>query len=219
MLFWFALVGMFVGLFLPFEIGETDIMGMGGYIYYSWVAFLFLPFGIASLIHSVRMKKQGQKYKKNKIIAFIAIPVLLLFGSYRFLFNNTFVFSPEPAYSVSEKVEVDMPKEIKAITNSSFSCYVTYVKIENPDEKDAFYKSISQDEKWTRKLPNKITNALPSYIDASSFLYDYFLFYNETTNEFNTYPQTEGEYKCVFFAYNKTNGNFVILDDFVLIDN
>ena len=87
-LFWLTLISPVLAFSLASVIGEADLFGVAGIIRYSWIMLLFVPFGVLSLLIGKKLKEENQSYKKNFIIAFICLPLLLIFGSYRFIFNS-----------------------------------------------------------------------------------------------------------------------------------
>lgn len=87
-LFWITLVSPMVSFSLASIIGEADIFGVAGIVRYSWVMWFFIPIGILSIIVAGKLKQAKLKYKKNYVVAFICLPLLILFGSYRFIFSD-----------------------------------------------------------------------------------------------------------------------------------
>ena len=49
-------------------------------------------------------------------------------------------------------------------------------------------------------------------------LFDYFIFYNITNGEYNTYP-VDGEYECVFIAYDSDLQRLIIIDNYIICIN
>ena len=87
-LFWTTLISPMLSFSLASMIGEANIFGVAGIIRYSWVMLLFIPIGILSILIGFKLKNSTQKYKKNFIVSFICLPLLIIFGSYRVIFNS-----------------------------------------------------------------------------------------------------------------------------------
>ena len=84
-LFWMTLISPMISFSLASMIGEAEIFGVAGIIRYSWLMILFIPVGILSILIGLKLKKGKQEYKKNIIVAVIVLPLLAIFGSYRFI--------------------------------------------------------------------------------------------------------------------------------------
>ncbi len=201
-------------------VGETEIFGVYGILRYSWVMWLFIPIGVFSIIIGIILKRNNQKYKKNLIIAYICLPLIVIFGSYRFLFNDVVSYD-NTSYlaSVETKINIVLPKDIKAATeeqnNYRISYVISYVKVFDSEDNIAFKNDIEVNSLWRKELSTKIKNLLPFGIKEETKLYDCYVFYNVTKNEYNNYP-SDGKHECVFLAYNYKLQKLMILDNFVV---
>lgn len=212
LLFWITLVSPMVSFSLASIIGEADIFGVAGIVRYSWVMWFFIPIGILSLFIGVKLKKAKLKYKKNYIIAFICLPLLILFGSYRFIFSDI-SYDINRVVIIEQTTNLELPNRVKIVTEKIDSYYVSYLKIVNGEEKRNFESEIETNLLWEKELSSKIKSLLPFDIQYELTNFDYFVFYNSTTNEYNEYP-TDGQYDCVFVAYDHENKRLIILDNY-----
>jgi len=212
LLFWITLVSPMVSFSLASIIGEADIFGVAGIVRYSWVMWFFVPIGILSLLIGVKLKKAKLKYKKNYIIAFICLPLLILFGSYRFIFSDI-SYDINRVVIIEQTTNLELPNRVKIVTEKIDSYYVSYLKIVNGEEKRNFESEIETNLLWEKELSSKIKSLLPFDIQYELTNFDYFVFYNSTTNEYNEYP-TDGQYDCVFVAYDHENKRLIILDNY-----
>lgn len=64
---------------------------------------LFIPIGILSILIGIKLKKNKQNYKKNFIAAFICIPLLLIFGSYRLISKNVVSYDVNKVSTIEKK--------------------------------------------------------------------------------------------------------------------
>lgn len=215
-LFLMTLISPNISLFLASIIGEANIFGVAGIIRYSWVMLLFIPIGILSILVGLKLKNSKQKYKKNLIIAFICLPLLIIFGSYRFIFilNGNVSYDTEKISIIEEKIKFKFPNEIKIATNKLDLCNLSYVKI-NDESKDLFEQEIMNSQLWHNSLDIKIRSLLPLDIQYQSKTFEYFLFYNITNDEYNIFP-TSKEFEAIFIAYDCDLQRIMILDDYTV---
>lgn len=214
--FWLTLISPMLSFYVTNLVGETEIFGVYGILRYSWVMWLFIPIGVFSIIIGIILKRNNQKYKKNLIIAYICLPLIVIFGSYRFLFNDVVSYDDTSYVAIVEtKTNTVLPKDIKAATAEQNNYRISYVKVFDSEDNNAFKNDIEINSLWKRELSTKIKNLLPFGIKEESKLYDCYLFYNETKNEYNNYP-SDGKHECIFLAYNYKLQKLMILDDFVV---
>ena len=212
-LFWTTLISPIVSFSLACTIGEVDIFDVAGIIRYSWVMLLFIPIGFLSILIGFKLKKSNQKYKKNFIISFICLPLLIIFGSYRFVFNNVVTYDVNEVSIIEDKINFEIPAHIK-VAKIKLNLYnISYVKIINSESKDVFEQEIANSQPWQENLNPAIKGLLPLDIQYKCELFEYFIFFNITTNEYNIFPQS-GQYECIFIAYDSDLQRLVILSDY-----
>ncbi|MGM9899282.1 MAG: hypothetical protein ACI32E_01725 [Bacilli bacterium] len=211
--FWTTLISPIVSFSLACIIGETDIFGVAGIIRYSWVMLLFIPIGIISIIIGLELKNSKQKYKKNFVISLICLPLLVIFGSYRFIFNNFVSYDVNEILIIEEKINFDIPDVIKVATNKLDLYNISYVKIIDSESKDCFEQEIRNKKLWQKELKPEIRGLLPLDIQYESKTFDFFLFFNITSEEYNKLPSS-GQYECIFIAYDNDLQRLLILSDY-----
>ena len=193
-------------------IGEANIFGVAGIVRYAWIMLLCLPIGILTLLVGLQLKKAGHPYRKLLIVAGICIPLMLIFGSYRFIFREI-SFEPSDMLVVEEKISFDLPDSIKVATYDYGEYRMSRVKILDKNEADGFLNKINTNACWTSDLSYASKGMLPFDLQPELAQFDYFLLYNIMTGEYNTCPDAD-EYKCVFIAYDRELQLMVILDDY-----
>ena len=149
-LFWITLISPIVSFSLASMIGEADIFGFVGMIRYSWVMLLFIPIGILSILIGFKLKNSKQKYKKNFIISFICLPLLIIFGSYRFIFINAVSYDVNVVSIIEEKINLEIPDDIKVATNKLDLYNISYLKIINSESNDMFEPEIENNPLWQK---------------------------------------------------------------------
>jgi hypothetical protein len=158
----------------------------------------------------MKLKKNRQNYKKNLIIAFVCLPLIIIFGSYRFVFNSV-SYDVEKVDIIETKTKLELPDQIKIATNKFDSYNVSYVKIVDEKSKQDFEMELCSNTSWQKGLNRQLSGLLPIDIQIEIESFDYFVFYNLTNDEYNTYPNDE-EFKYVFIAYDHETQRLIILD-------
>ncbi len=215
LLFWITLISPMVSFSLTSVIGEANIFGVAGIIRYSWIMWLFIPLGILSILIGLKLKKGKQKYKKNFIIAFICLPLIIIFGSYRFIFCNTISYDTNRVNVIKDIIKLELPEQIKIATTKRDSYNISYLKILNNESKVKFEQGLEINQLWKKELSSKIKSLLPFDIQYETGTFDYFVFYNVTNDEYNICP-LEGEYESIFIAYDRELKRLIIIDDYII---
>ncbi len=222
MLGWVIFWGCFLSIPLSFsmvcKVGEVEIFSAPGLVRYSWVMWLFIPIGVCSILIAVILKSKNLGYKKNIISGCISIALLFLFGSYFILFAHVVTYDEKPIIAAEEKASISLPDDIKIASHAKgenkFS--ITYAKLLDESEKASFEAEISVNSKWSDTLDNRFRGEAPDIISYEAYTFDYFVFYNATLGEYNTFPKAAGSYECVLIAYDKEVGRILIIDEFIL---
>ena len=147
-LFWTTLISPIVSFSIASMIGEANIFGVAGIIRYSWVMLLFIPIGILSILIGFKLKNSTQKYKKNFVVSFICLPLLIIFGSYRFIFNSVVSYDVNEVSIIEEKINFEIPRDIKVATNKLDLYDISYLKILNSESKDMFEQEVENNQLW-----------------------------------------------------------------------
>ena len=212
-IFWLTLISPLLSFALVCKIGEADIFSIAGMVRYSWVMLLFIPIGILSILIGFKLKANKQKYKKNFIVSFICIPLLVIFGSYRFIFSTNISYDLDKINTISYEAKIELPKQVKIATIKYDEYSITYAKIINEDDKVKFENKLDESLLWKNELDSKFKFLLPYYFYYEVSSFDYFILYNKTIDEYNIYPQN-GEYEFIFISYDHEAQRFIILDDY-----
>ena len=212
-LFWTTLISPIVSFSIASMIGEANIFGVAGIIRYSWVMLLFIPIGILSILIGFKLKNSTQKYKKNFVVSFICLPLLIIFGSYRFIFNSVVSYDVNEISIIEEKINFEIPRDIKVATNKLDLYDISYLKILNSESKDMFEQEVENNQLWQKELQPEIKSLLPLNIQYESEIFEYFVFFNITSNEYNI-PPLRGQNECIFIAYDCDLQRLIILNDY-----
>lgn len=193
-------------------VGDVYTFGIAGMLHYTWIMWLFIPIGVASLIIGIYLKKHNEKYKKNVVIAVIIIPVLLVFGSFRFAFYSSVSYDDiNDLKKIERQIEWNFPDNVEIATLIEKNYSLAYVKIPDDDNNAAFEQSIKLDDKWTDEMPAAIKGMLPWNIMAETQDCKWFMFYNQTLKQYNIAPTISGDYECLYLAYDKEHSRIIVL--------
>lgn len=213
-LFWVTLITPMISFYLAGLIGETNIFGVFGLIRYSWIMLLFIPIPILMLFIANYLKKHKEKCRKYYIICFICLPLLIIFGSYRFVFYNFVTYQSSIFTKFENDLNIDLPNDIKIAMGKVDSYSLGYAKIQNNEEKREFEQNINNDDLWETKLSQSGKEILPIYVQHELIGFDYFLVYNSTSNEFNV--ATHRGDNVIFISYSCEGNRFIFLYDFLV---
>lgn len=208
-----TLISPMISFSLASIIGEAEIFGVAGIIRYSWVMLLFIPIGLLSILFGLKLKNNKQKYKKYFIISFICLSLLVIFGSYRFIFNSVVTYDVNEISNVEEKINFEIPDQVK-VSNTKLKLYnISYAKIIDNESKRAFEEKIRNNQLWQDVLNTGIKGLLSFDVQYETADFDYFLFFNITSDEYNAFPPS-GQNVCIFVAYDCDSQRLIILNDY-----
>lgn len=184
-----------------------------------WVFFVFIPIPIASIIFGYYLKNKGHKYLKNVIAGFIIAPLLCIYGSFVFMFSDTYSHSDEPILNAEELLDIDIPvhsqinthdwtKGTQSVTRG-YIYYKSEIYFDSTDVKE-FEEHIVQDEKWITVLPNNMVGIISPIHDSN--YYDYFIIYNVDEKTFNKLPEENGKYRFINVFYNSKSNEMEIVE-------
>ena len=212
------LISPVISFALASMIGEAYIFGVAGIVRYSWIMLIFIPLGILSILVGIKLQQNKQSYKKNFIIAVICLPFLMIFGSYRFVFNSDISYDINKVLQIEEKINFEIPNEIKVATNKLDLYDISYVKFINNESKEAFEQEIRNNTIWQKELNSEIKSLLPLDIQYETEVFEYFLFYNITSDEYNV-NLTKGNSEIIFIAYDCEMQRLIIIDKYTISIN
>ena len=210
----FTLISPLLSFSLTYVVGEGWIFGISGMLRYSWVMWLFIPLGILSIVIACVTRADNPSHKEHCIIACVSVLLLVLFGSFRFMFPDS--YDAGKLAEIESKIGLDLPSDVKVATREWDSRCESYVKVHSGEEKERFERELIENPVWCEDVGTKIKALLPFGIEPKLEEFDRFVFYNMTENEFNEYPPY-GESECIFIAYDYKMGKMLILDGMTLV--
>lgn len=212
--FWISVLSLPLSFVLSCELGEDDIFHLAGIVRYSWIALLFVPVSIVSFVVGYKLKKQGTKYKKNVIISYITIPLLLIVGSYAWLMNDMYDYKIEPINSVETKANIDLPDNIKYATMHCEDYDISFIKILG--EKETFEQQLISSFKWTTETNSLFKYSFPDIFISETHSFDYYTFFNCSDNTYNQISMSNEKHECVIIGYDCDTGKIVALNNYAV---
>lgn len=212
---------LFIASFLSMlgAVGLTSLAGSGHVLTNNmWLFFTMTPIPIASIVLGVYLKKKGYKYKKNIVAGIIMIIVLCIYGSFTFIFSNTYTNSDEPIVKLEQYTKIDIPEYVQintqtmmheSSTTKEFVYYLSNVYFNSENAKQ-FERQIAEDDKWLTSLPNEMMGTLSFFTILQN--YDYILVYNIDEGEYNQSPSTSGTYHFISAVYHAKNRQMEIVE-------
>lgn len=183
-----------------------------------WILFLFSPIPLSSVVLGFVLKSKGYKYLKNLIIGIIMLTLLCVYGSFTYIFADTYDHSDKQIVKVEQILRIDIPDHKQIITqdhtsqkplNSGEILYYSSDVYFEEDVASIFEKQLSTDEKWLYSVPNELIGITSS---LGSDSYDYELIYNADTYEFNALPDQSDTYHFLNILYNEEYNHMLIIE-------
>ncbi len=183
-----------------------------------WIFFLFSPIPLSSVVLGFVLRSKGYKYLKNLIIGIIMLTLLCVYGSFTYIFADTYDHSDKQIVKVEQMLRIDIPDHKQIITqdhtsekplNSGEILYYSSDVYFEEDVASIFEKQLSTDEKWLYSVPNELIGITSS---LGSDSYDYELIYNADTYEFNALPDQSDTYHFLNILYNEEYNHMKIIE-------
>lgn len=174
---------------------------------YFWVFICFIPFPLLLIILGYRYKRKGLNCNKNIIGGLIIFLILLLFGltSFSSEFNQDYKKIVEYRNIINADLpdngEIEIRSWDNCIDDDKTNCSNTKVYYDNQNI-DNLIISIKNNNNWilSKNIESDLKKLFPSdlKIDDESYI----LIYNETTEEYNTFPDKNGTYKFYIMKFD-----------------
>ncbi len=184
-----------------------------------WLFFLLTPIPIASIALGFTLKSKGYKYKKNIIVGIIMTALLCIYGSFSFIFANTFDHSDKPIIRAEQTIGIDIPEHKQISTQDwtkgtqsvsrGYIYSTSEIYFDNSAVKE-FEKQLATDDRWLSSISSNmicITSPINDY-----GIYDYVLIYNLDTSEYNTLPSNSGNFRFINILYRLEDNQMKIVE-------
>lgn len=185
---------------------------------YMWLFYLPLPIPIASIVLGIIYKRKGFKATKNIVAGSIFVFLLVIYGSFTFIFSGTYSHDYSYVNQIETTINFELPDSGKintedwttgsqSTTDSTHYSNVSDVYFTDESEISALDSSIKSSKLWVPSISTSLSSIIPSMysIYSSGTEYDYFMVYNVDLKNYNTVPTTPGKYNFIFLAYDSVN--------------
>lgn len=174
-----------------------------------WLLLTGLPIPIASLVLGIIFKRKGFKCTKNIVVGII-FTLLICLSAFTgdFLVENEIDNTDTAIIRAEDIIGIELPDaetintlywtEEEQFNDREYIYSSTDLWLEDSLAVE-FEKEISASDKWISDVPTALLG-LDSSISESD-MYDYVLFYNVDTGEFNIVPEESGTYSFYFIGY------------------
>ena len=177
---------------------------------YMWVFFIFIPLPLASAILGIIFYAKNYRCKKNIIAGFIMCAVLLIYGSFTFLFKNYTIHDFGYVRELEQMISIDLPDSgyiSRADGTDSKTNSFAMIKFDDANE---IYGLVSSDKRFSTDMSKIPANLIDSYHLALASGYHYFMLLDITDYEANAVqPQTR---RYLFLAYHIDKNILFVLD-------
>lgn len=172
---------------------------------FMWIFYLYLPLPISSIVVGIILRKRGVKALKNIIAGIIMSILLIIYGSFTFIFSDIgFDLS-----SIETRVDIDLPEpqmtsivswsSSRMIGGETESSYIVDLHFSDADS-HTIVEQVDDDERWMSTLPAAFFDLLDKDTAVSSA--DYFLIYNADLQTYNTLPEKSGDYRFIILLFD-----------------
>lgn len=145
--------------------------------------------------------------------------ILCIYGSFTFIFDDTYLHSDVPVAKLEQYTAIDIPdyEQINTLdwtqgTQDLSRGYIyltsdVYFNFQNADQLE---NRIVRDDRWLSYLPNDLVG-ISSPVDSMSN-YDYILIYNTDENSYNALPSKDGTYHFMSALYRAEDHRMNIVE-------
>jgi len=190
-----------------------------------WLFFLPLPIPLTSLILGVKYKKMGYKATKNIVAGIIFSVLLVLYGSFTFIFSGLYSHDFSFVNQIETQINFNLPDKGNITTQdwtkgeqsgtdatTTHYLYMSDITFTNKEEISSLNKEINSSKFWMTSVSTLLLGEVPSmcsYLTSNSD-YNYFMIYNCDLKTYNAIPGESGTYKFIFIAYDSSHGKMKI---------
>lgn len=186
-----------------------------------WLFWLWLPIPIISTILGFKYKDTEIKCKKNIIAGFVVSFLLFSFGFFTFLFP-TITKDYKEINNYKDILKVELPKNgvltqahyDTMFDNDKTDFTITRATYNSSKNTQQLEKLINKSNYWEKfsNIKSELKVMFPTQLQNIN-KDNYFLIYNEDTNEYNTIPKSQGKYHIYVIIYI-TNERTLEINDF-----
>jgi len=191
-----------------------------------WVCFIFCIIPIGSILFGYLVKVNGKKFIKNIISGFVSAGLLFCFGMMTLMpvdpYDSEVSYDDSLVIKAETTLNIDIPEfETSYLLTWEHGsnlwrgkmhakCDLTFTN----ENATSFERTLVTDSKWMDRVPNAILGVFCHPTDYTNTGANdcYVLIYNCDTDEFNTLPTADGNYRMLSIIYDVTYNEMTICD-------
>lgn len=176
----------------------------------SWVFWCWLPFPVLSVILGFKYKNAGFKCTKNIVGGFIIGFLLLIYGSFCFIPTFEQDYSKIDTYKNFIDAKLPSNGELEIQDGGTYfdedkTNYTIINAYYDKEDVSNLVNSIENNNNWilSKEIKSELKILIPSQLRSDDDAY--FSIYNKTTNQYNSLPETAGNYEIYTMKYDKSD--------------
>lgn len=214
-----AMLLLFAANFLSLSLGLFLVGTEGGNLIEGnadmWRFWLLLPIPMASIILGFLCRRKGYKTTKNIVAGFIFAFLLLIYGSFGFLFSvGTKPADTQYMSEISETVGFALPMDGKmrvldfendpqAVSSDPAVHRLTHISFVDEAQETQFIQAVSESDKWISPAERPSLLLILSFPSQMTYnTEDAVLIYNRDLQTFNMLPTASGTYSYIYISYS-----------------
>ena len=181
----------------------------------TWVFWCFLPIPILSIILGFKYNKSGLKCTKNIVGGFIIGFLLLIYGSFSLF--PTFEEEYSKINSYKSIIDASLPnngeleiQEWGTYFDEDKTNYTIINAYYDKEDVTNLVNSIENNNNWilSKEIKSELKILIPSELRSDNDAY--YSIYNKTTEQYNTLPETTGNYEIYAMKYDESDKHLEI---------
>ena len=178
---------------------------------YMWIFMTFVPLPLASLALGIVFSVKNYKCKKNVIAGAIMCVLLVIYGSFTFIFKDYSLHNFDYVRELEQTVSIDLPDSgylSRAKDTDDTTKSFAMIKF---DDSDGILSIVSTDARFNTDMSAIPSNFLSAYHASLASSYNYFMLF-DATDGYSSAP-AEGR-RYIFIAYH-IDRNILLAVDFI----
>ncbi len=176
----------------------------------TWVLYLFIPLPLALIIFGLIKKKHGFRHKASIAVGVTMVILLAVFGSFRFIFFDSYDFENSLVTMAETETGIDLPDDYLEIASKSYGDSSMTTMILDAAQTAQYVRCVEEDGRWLSELPDSLLE-----ISSSAGYYyteGYSLLYCCETARFNEPPDVGGTYRFIQLNFNPERQDITLME-------
>lgn len=204
-----------LAMYLILLINEINPQHGFNFIKTTRVFWYWLPVPLLSIILGVKFNKDGFKCTKNIVAGVIMAFLLFVYGSFSLF--PTFSTDYDKINDYKKYIDANLPnngeleiEEWETYFDEDKTNYTIINAYYDKEDVNDLVSSIENSSNWilSKEIKSKLKILIPSQFKSDDDIY--YSIYNKTTNQYNTLPETAGNYEVYAMKYDKSDKHLEI---------